>query len=105
MLDLLIIRGYVITMQGEGVGIIEDGAVGIRGNKITQVGKTEDIVNCQARRVINAANMAVKPGLIDAHIHTRISVLRGVSPDITNWMTDGLWHFENKLRQYPEIAL
>lgn len=105
MLDLLIIHGYVITMQGEGVGIIEDGAVGIRGNKITQVGKTEDIVNCQARRVINAANMAVMPGLIDAHIHTSISVLRGVSQDITNWMTDGLWPFETKLRQHPELSM
>ena len=105
MLDILLIHGYVITMQGEGVGIIEDGAVGIRGNEIVQVGKAGDLAGCRAKHVIDATDKVVMPGLIDAHIHTSISVLRGIAQDIENWMTDGLWPFETKLRQHPELSM
>ena len=43
MLDIIIENGIVITMEGKGVGIINDGAVGIKGNKISFVGETEKI--------------------------------------------------------------
>ena len=92
MLDLLITHGFVITMEGAGVGMIEDGAVGILGNKIEAVGPTEELLQkYHAKRIIDATNMAVMPGLIDAHVHTSVSVLRGISQDIDNWMVDGLW--------------
>lgn len=103
--DILIIHGFVITMQGEGTGIIEDGAVGIRGSRITYAGTWKKLGEYQAERVMDATGMAVMPGLIDAHIHTSISLLRGVSQDIENWMTDGLWPFETKLRQHPEYSM
>lgn len=106
MLDLLIIHGFVITMEGSGVGMLEDGAVGICGSCIEAVGTTAELTEkYQAKRVIDASGMAVLPGLIDAHIHTSISLLRGVSQDIDNWMVDGLWPFETKLRQHPEFSM
>ncbi|WP_195376897.1 amidohydrolase family protein [Anaerotruncus rubiinfantis] len=106
MLDLLIIHGYVITMEGPGVGMLEDGAIGIRGNLIEAVGPTEELLRkYRAQRVLDAHNMAVMPGLIDAHIHTSISLLRGISQDIDNWMVDGLWPFETKLRMDPASSM
>lgn len=99
MLDLLIKNGFLITMEGSGVGVVENGAVGIRGNSIEVVGETSDVCkNYDAHRVIDASSKAVLPGFIDAHIHTSIGVLRGISQDIDNWMVDGLWPFETKLR-------
>lgn len=106
MLDLLITHGFVITMEGAGVGMIEDGAVGILGNKIEAVGPTEELLQkYHAKRIIDATNMAVMPGLIDAHVHTSVSVLRGISQDIDNWMVDGLWPFETKLRLNAESSM
>ena len=106
MLDLLITHGFVITMEGAGVGMIEDGAVGILGNKIEAVGPTEELLQkYHAKRIIDATNMAVMPGLIDAHVRTSVSVLRGISQDIENWMGDGLWPFETKLRLNAESSM
>jgi 5-methylthioadenosine/S-adenosylhomocysteine deaminase len=33
------------------------------------------------------------PGLIDAHIHTGLSILRGTAQDMSNWMHKGIWPF------------
>ena len=106
MLDILITHAFVISMQGEGVGLIEDGAVGIRGNRIEVVGSSDQIIKSfEAHRVIDATGMALMPGLIDAHIHTSVSLLRGISQDIDDWMVAGLWPFETKLRQHTEFSV
>ena len=106
MLDILIKNGFLITMEGTGVGVIEDGAVGIKGNRIEVVGSTADVCKqYDAHRVIDATGKAVLPGLIDAHIHTSIGLIRGVAQDIDNWMVDGLWPFETKLRQHLDASL
>lgn len=73
MLDILIKNGFLITMEGTGVGVIEDGAVGIKGNRIEVVGSTADVCKqYDAHRVIDATGKAVLPGLIDAHIHMEL---------------------------------
>ncbi len=106
MLDLLILHGIVLTMAGEGVGLIPDGAVGIRGNRIIFVGSSAEAENrYAAHRYIDADNKAVMPGLIDAHIHTGIGLLRGVAQDINNWMQNGMWPFESALRQDVDAIL
>ncbi len=105
-LDLLFIHCYLITMQGNGVGFVEDGAIGIIGNKIICVGKTEDIVEAyHAERCIDASGKVVMPGLIDAHIHTGDCLIRGVSQDIQNWMQHGIWPYSNVLRKDTDAVL
>lgn len=98
--DVLFIHGIVITMQGKGVGIVEDGAVAVTGCRISAVGTTEQVLSeWSAHRVINASGKVVMPGLIDAHIHTGDALVRGVSQDLNNWMQHGLWPFEQELRK------
>ncbi len=105
-LDVLIKNAIVITMEGSGVGIIDDGAVGIIGNIIEVVGRTEDVLNnYKAHRYIDATNKVVMPGLIDAHIHTGIGLLRGVAQDIYNWMQQGMWPFEDQIRQDTDAVM
>lgn len=94
MLDILILNGIVVTMEGKGVGIIEDGAIGIKGNTIEVVGPTAEVEKeYKAHRYIDASGKVVMPGLIDAHIHTGLGILRGLSQDTNNWMQKGLWPF------------
>lgn len=99
-LDILITGGIVITMTGPGVGIIENGAVGIKGNMIEVVGMADEVCHTyRADRIIEASGKVIMPGLIDSHIHTGEGLLRGVSQDLNNWMQQGLWPFEAVLRQ------
>ncbi|OIJ11664.1 amidohydrolase [Anaerobacillus arseniciselenatis] len=92
--NLLIKNAFVMTMEGKGVGMIENGAVAINGNMIEAVGGTEELTaRYSADRVIDAKNKLVMPGLIDSHIHTGLSIVRGVSQDMNHWMQKGLWPF------------
>ncbi|MFZ7944632.1 amidohydrolase family protein, partial [Neobacillus sp. 19] len=92
--NLIIKNGLVMTMEGKGVGIIEDGAIAIKGNTIEAVGSTFEITrNYTAEREIDAKDKLVMPGLIDAHIHTGLALLRGIAQDIPHWMQKGLWPF------------
>ncbi|PLS17335.1 amidohydrolase [Bacillus sp. M6-12] len=92
--DFIISHAFVLTMEGPGVGMIEDGAVAIKGNKIAAVGTTDEVLSqFSAEEYIDANNKLVMPGLIDAHIHTGLAIVRGVAQDMTNWMQEGLWPF------------
>lgn len=100
MLDILIYDGIIITMEGKGVGIINNGAIGIKGNRIEAVGESDTLKKkYRAHRYLDASNKAVLPGLIDAHIHTGIAVLRGLAQDIKNWMQEGIWPFMQILNE------
>ena len=86
MIDILIIHGDVFTMEGKGVGYIEDGAVAVDGRKIIAVGPTSELEReYNAHRTIDAKMKAVLPGLIDGHLHTVIAILRGLGQDAPTW--------------------
>ena len=90
MTDIFVKNGFVLTMTGEGVGMIEDGAVAIVGNEIVAVGKTGDLAREHggAERVFDAKGKAVLPGFVDAHVHTSNTIKRGMGQDIPEieWM-------------------
>lgn len=99
-LSILFVHAIVVTMCGEGVGLIENGAVGIKGDRIIFVGSTDEAVkNYTAERCIDAHDKVLMPGLIDAHIHTGDGLIRGVAQDLDHWMQQGIWPFEEVLRK------
>ncbi len=88
--SILIKNGILLTMQGEGVGSIIDGAIAIEGENIIAVGKTADVTKeyGSAELVIDAKGKAVLPGFVDGHIHTGLSLVRGEAQDVPEieWM-------------------
>ncbi|KAI4440322.1 Atrazine chlorohydrolase [Schaedlerella arabinosiphila] len=105
-LDILFLHAIVITMRGNGVGIIEDGAVGVKGTRITFVGSSEEASGYVAERLIDAANhKVIMPGLIDAHIHSGDGLIRGTAQDLNHWMQHGIWPFEQALRQDEDAVI
>ncbi|QDI92251.1 amidohydrolase [Salicibibacter halophilus] len=93
-IELIIDNATVITMEGEGLGIIENGAVGVDGNRIVAVAQSEVVRrDYTAHRTIDASHKVVMPGLIDAHMHSGLGILRGIAQDTDNWMEKGLWPF------------
>ena len=72
---------YVITMDGER-RIIRDGGVLIEGSRIVRVGKSLEMADLAADRVIDAEGMVVAPGLVNGHMHISYAhATRGIFPD------------------------
>jgi len=93
-IDLLVTSAHLLTMTGTGVGYVSDGAMAIEGPRIVDVGSTSQLSErYRAREVIDATGYAVLPGLIDAHMHTRYAIVRGVAQDVSHWMQKGLAPF------------
>ncbi|MFQ6123629.1 MAG: amidohydrolase family protein [Candidatus Heimdallarchaeota archaeon] len=77
MSDILIRDGLVITMNDRRE-IIESGSVLIQGNKITAVGKTDEVISIShGDKVLDAKGKIVMPGLFCAHTHLYAEMLRG----------------------------
>lgn len=102
--DLLVTNAHLFTMRGEGVGYVGDGALAIRDSRLVAVGSTLELAQSyHADEHLNATGCAVLPGLIDAHMHTRYAIVRGVAQDVSNWMQMALALFSKHIT--PEAAL
>jgi 5-methylthioadenosine/S-adenosylhomocysteine deaminase len=89
--DTLIAHAHMITMRGEGVGYVADGAVAVQDGRIAAVGPTAELAaRFQAAETIDARCCALLPGLIDAHMHTPLAIVRGVAQDVRHWMQRAL---------------
>ncbi len=80
--DTLFIHGTVVTMD-EHFTVIPDGAVAVQGDQIAAVGTTEEILaQGEAKEVVDCTGMAVIPGLINAHTHVPMTLLRALADDL-----------------------
>jgi 5-methylthioadenosine/S-adenosylhomocysteine deaminase len=103
--DKLIIHAHLLTMQGDGVGYIADGAVAVRDQRITAVAPTPDLIQkYQANELIDATGHALLPGLVDAHMHTPLAIVRGVAQDVSNWMQQALAPYSRHLTTEAMVA-
>ena len=108
MADIYIRGGTLLTMRGEGLGVIEDGAVAIEGQNIVDVGKTHELNKSHAnsKRVIEAKGKAVLPGFVDVHIHTGHTIIRGEAQDVPEieWMLKTMAPFSKYIKPEHSIA-
>lgn len=86
MLDLAIINGTVITMDGDR-RVLQGGAVGVLDGRITEV-REDSTALPEAHEVIDAAGSIVLPGIVDSHGHAGHSLTRGLGEglDEGGWM-------------------
>jgi len=97
-MDTLLSGGLVVTMDPDAdgatgaLGIIDDGAVGWTDGELAFVGPAADADPTAAGTVVDAGGAAVLPGLVNAHVHGRHTVLRGGAQDVPEieWMNDAL---------------
>jgi cytosine/adenosine deaminase-related metal-dependent hydrolase len=83
--DILIKNGILITMDSQR-SIIENGSLAIEGDKILDIGSTDQLVNkYDYDRVIDASKMAVLPGIMDGHAHAGHSLLRTLGIHNNTW--------------------
>ncbi|MFZ5721175.1 MAG: amidohydrolase family protein [Pseudomonadota bacterium] len=59
----------LVTMAGADGGVIEDGVVVVRGDRIAAVGRRGEVAIPDGARTVDLAGKTVIPGLVDAHAH------------------------------------
>lgn len=80
--DTLFINAIVLTMD-EKLNQYDPGAVAVKGDSIVAVGKEEDIKKeFSANEIIDCNKKVLMPGLINAHTHVPMTLLRGLADDL-----------------------
>ena len=101
----IITGAHVFTMEGEGVGYLADTAVVIEDDRIAAVGPEAELLARHPDHArIDGRGCALIPGLIDAHMHTPLAVLRGVAQDVAHWMQRALAPYTRHLDRAASLA-
>ncbi|PHS77018.1 MAG: amidohydrolase [Robiginitomaculum sp.] len=66
---IVITGARIVTMEGKGGGVIEDGVIVIKDNRIKAIGAAADIAIPAEAQTLDASGKTIIPGLIDAHAH------------------------------------
>ena len=94
--DLLIEAGRVIPVEPHAV-VLEDHAVAVRAGRIVAVlPRAEARARFAAAQVVSRPGAALLPGLVNAHCHNPMTLLRGVADDLPlmTWLQDHIWPVE-----------
>ena len=75
----LVRAGWIVSMD-EGVGTLRNGEILVEDDRIAAIGKN---LAARADAEIDARAMIALPGLVNAHLHTFQSALRGLGSDWT----------------------
>lgn len=94
--DLLIEAAWVVPVEPHGV-VLEDHAVAITAGEIVDLLPTrEALTRYAAGETVSRPEHALVPGLVNAHTHNPMSLLRGVADDLPlmEWLQGHIWPVE-----------
>jgi len=94
--DLVIRAPWLLPLDGSHEPIA-DGAIAIEGELIVAVGSASDIdARFEAASTVNLPEHILMPGLVNAHGHAAMTLLRGSSEDspLQTWLNDQIWPLE-----------
>jgi len=80
--DVLLINAHILTMDEE-MRQYHSGAIAIRGDSILAVGaQTEILAAYTATQTVDCGEKILMPGLVNAHTHVPMTLLRGLADDL-----------------------
>jgi 5-methylthioadenosine/S-adenosylhomocysteine deaminase len=94
--DLLIEAGWVVPVQPHGVAL-ENHAVAVRDGVILAVLPIAQArMQFQPSQVLSRPESVLLPGLVNAHCHNPMTLLRGVADDLPlmTWLEQHIWPIE-----------
>jgi 5-methylthioadenosine/S-adenosylhomocysteine deaminase len=97
--DLLIEAGFVVPVQPHGV-VLEDHAVAVKNGVIVALLPiAEARMRFIAAEVVSRPDGVLIPGLVNAHVHNPMTLLRGVADDLPlmQWLQGHIWPLEAQL--------
>jgi 5-methylthioadenosine/S-adenosylhomocysteine deaminase len=100
-MSTLISARWLITATAKGVISIENGACLVDANgTIAAVGKTDELIaGAHVAHHVELLDHLLAPGLVNAHCHAAMSLLRGAADDLPlqRWLTERIWPMEGAL--------
>ncbi len=95
----LLIKGVkMLRMTGAAEGVVE-GSIGIDGKEIAFAGQIPRGFEEAAERVIDGRGLLAMPGMVNAHTHTPMSLLRnyGNDLDLMDWLNQKIFPAEDRM--------
>ena len=105
--DTLFLNAHVLTMD-EKLTQYQHGAVAVRGNSIVAVGPEEEIKKeYSAKEIFDCTGKILMPGLVNAHTHVPMTLLRGIADDLRLdvWLQGYMWPVERQFASPEFITL
>ena len=96
--DVLLANALVLTMD-EQLNQYDSGAVAVRGTDIVAVGREADLRReYTAKQVLDCGGKVLMPGLVNAHTHIPMTLLRGMADDLRLdvWLQGYMWPVERE---------
>lgn len=96
--DLLILARWVLPMDPAGL-VIEHGGVAVRDGRIVEVGERHSLLaRLQPAQTIERDGHALLPGLVNAHTHAAMSLLRDLPLEggVQHWLRTAIWPLEQR---------
>ena len=94
--DILIDGCSIVTMNKRG--LIEDGVIAIKDDRIIYVGKRKNL-KVKTEKILYGKGKVALPGLVNCHTHVAMTLFRGVAEDkpLNEWLKNTIWPLEIKL--------
>ena len=95
-MDTLFSHATVVTMNDQ-MAVLPDAFVGVTGGKICYL--SSEPPQEHPAQIIDATGRVMMPGLINAHTHLPMSILRGYADDypLATWLNDHIFPREDRL--------
>jgi len=103
--DILFTNTHVLTMDGE-MNQYNPGAVAVSGDSIVAVGFENEInKEYTGAETIDCKGKVLMPGLVNAHTHVPMTLLRGIADDLRLdvWLQGYMWPVEREFAS-PEFV-
>ena len=104
--DCLIEAGWIIPIRPAGV-VLENHAVLLTGDRITDILPIADAhARYQPVEIVKRPDAVLMPGLVNAHCHNPMSLMRGVADDLAlmPWLNGHIWPIERAVMAPDFIA-
>lgn len=97
-IDTLLNARWIVPVEPEGT-ILQDHALAIHAGRIVDI-IPQNLAETQYRAAVNLAlpSHALIPGLVNAHTHAAMCLLRGLADDLPlmSWLNDHIWPAETR---------
>ena len=96
-LDLLLLPTWLVPVEPAGV-VLRDHGLGIRDGQIALIAPCSEALRHPATEVRELPQCLLAPGLINAHGHAAMTLLRGIADDLPlmTWLHEHIWPAEGK---------
>jgi len=105
--DTLFINAHILTMD-EKMAQYPRGAVAVKDDVIVAVGNEDEIKKeYEATETINCKENVLMPGLVNAHTHVPMTLLRGIADDLRLdvWLQGYMWPVEREFATREFVRL